>query len=125
MGKGSVRLVKAGELGEGGVFEGVGLKGIGLPTLAVFLDLKYNRVKPYLVNRPWPKRQFTPKNYRGRTPVREKTCTTPYFAVAPPGLRETPGLSFAKQKGHPLMHMQEDKFSSQPPALREAPRSSL
>lgn len=55
MGKGSVRLVKAGELGEGGVFEGVGLKGIGLPTLAVFLDLKYNRVKPYLVNRPWPK----------------------------------------------------------------------
>lgn len=36
--------------------------------------------------------------------------------------RKTPGLSFAKQKGHPFMHMQEDKFSSQPPALQGAPR---
>lgn len=36
--------------------------------------------------------------------------------------RKTPGLSFAEQKGHPFMHMQEDKFSSQSPALGEAPR---
>lgn len=38
--------------------------------------------------------------------------------------RKTPGLSFAEQKGHPFMHMQEDKFSTQPPALREGPRGA-
>lgn len=34
--------------------------------------------------------------------------------------RKTPGLSIAERKGHPFMHMQEDKFSPEPPVLRAA-----
>lgn len=34
--------------------------------------------------------------------------------------RKTPGLYIAERKGHPFMHMQEDKFSPQPPVLRAA-----
>lgn len=35
--------------------------------------------------------------------------------------RKTPGLSIAERKGHPFMHMQEDKFSPQPPCAQSGP----
>lgn len=56
-------------------------------------------------------------------PTRKLARRPTFLSLHLAAFRRTPGLSFAEQKGHPFMHMQEDKFRSQPPALEE-PRTA-
>lgn len=89
--------------------EARGAEGIGLPTMAVCLDLKCNQVKPSLsvvmpvaittVNTQVLEREG------GLRPARKLARRPTLLSLHLAAFRKTPGLSFAEPKGHPFMHM--------------------
>lgn len=102
-----------------------GAEGIRLPTMAEFLDLKYSQVKALCGETPVASTTVNTQGpgREGRLRAARKLARRPtLLSLHLAAFRKSPDLSFAKQKGHPFIHMQEDKFSSQPPKLREAPR---